>query len=109
MRAALTGEAPAPRAPLRDQLAWLRSQPLVVPLFSPSLCCEPEALAEEIGLTVNFSRFEARELGQSFVHRSTCLLAGDIAFSRASYMPLVPSTSDYSESSFEIPYWGTTC
>lgn len=108
MRAALAGEAPAPTAPLRDQLAWLRSQPLVVPQFSPSLCFEPEALADEIGLTVNLSRFEARELGQSFVHRSTCLLAGDIAFSSASYMPLVASTSDYSESSFEIPYWGTT-
>lgn len=108
MRIARVDEAPAPTAPLRDQLAWLRRQPLVVPQHSTSLCFEPEALADEIGLTVNLNRFEAREPGQSFVHRSTCLLAGDIAFSNASYMPLVASTSDYSESSFEIPYWGTT-
>lgn len=62
MRAALAGKAPGPNAPLRDQLAWLQNQHLAFPQPSDCLCFDPEVLATEIGLTVNLTRFEAREL-----------------------------------------------
>jgi hypothetical protein len=69
---------------------------------------DSEALADEIGLTVNLTRFEPLDNRQPFVHRSSCLLAGDMAVSAAAYVPLVASTDDYSESTLEIPYVGST-
>jgi hypothetical protein len=65
-------------------------------------------LADEIGLTVNLTSFEARELRQAFAHRASFLIAGDVAFSAAAYMPLRSSTEEYSESVLEIPYFGSS-
>lgn len=100
--------APDVRSSLQDQLTWLEHQQLAFGQHVSELRFDSNALADEIALTVNLHHFEAREWDQVFAHRATCLLAGDMAVSAAAYMPLVASTSDYSESTLEIPYCGTT-
>lgn len=99
---------PSPNAPLDTQRRWLEGQRLAFANELAEMRFDCEALADEIGLTVNLSRFEPREIHTAFVHRACCLLAGDMAISAATYVPLVASTDDYSESMFEIPYVGTT-
>jgi hypothetical protein len=99
---------PNPSAPLREHLQWLGSQRLAFGQERSDLRFDSNDLAEEIGLTVNLRRFEARHASQPFAHRAAYLLAGDMAVSAAAYVPLVASTSDYSESTFEIPYFGHT-
>lgn len=99
---------PAPNAPLHLQRRWLEGQRLAVANDLAEMRFDSEALADEIGLTVNLSRFEPRQTHQAFAHRASCLLAGDMAISAAAYVPLVASTDDYSESTLEIPYVGST-
>lgn len=107
---ALTTSAPDPKAPLREQVQWLQRQRLVFGHAQNKLRLrfDSNALADEIGLTVNLHRFEARDHPHVFAHRASYLLAGDIAVSTAAYVPLVASTSDYTESTLEIPYFGST-
>jgi hypothetical protein len=100
--------APALDAPLHEQLQWLGSQRLAFRDQHGELRFDSDALAEEIGLTVNLTRFEPRQNRQEFAHRASFLLAGDMAISASTYVPLVASTTDYSESTLEIPYCGTT-
>ncbi len=71
--------APDPRASLQEQVTWLQQQRLAFGQQLSELRFDSNALADEIGLTVNLHRFE-----------------------------LVASTSDYSESTLEIPYFGAT-
>jgi len=99
---------PAPRAPLEEQRRWLQGQRLAFADELGEMRFDSEALADEIGLTVNLTRFEPRESRQAFAHRASCLLAGDMALSAAAYVPLVASTDAYSESMLEIPYVGST-
>ncbi len=100
--------APDPRASLQEQVTWLQHQRLAFGQQLSELRFDSNALADEIGLTVNLHRFEARQRAQVFAHQAACLLAGDMAVSAAAYVPLVASTSDYSESTLEIPYFGAT-
>lgn len=100
--------APAPDAPLCLQQQWLAAQPLAFGNDLARWRLDSDALAEEIGLTVNLTRFESRRGSHDFAHRAAFLLAGDIAFSASTYVPLVASTGDYSESTLEIPYFGST-
>lgn len=99
---------PTARAPVQEQLQWVRRQHLAFADGSSEVRFDARDLADEIGLAVNLSRFEARERSQQFVHRASYLLAGDMVISAATYVPLVASTSDYSESTLEIPYAGST-
>lgn len=99
---------PDPRASLQEQVTWLQTQRLAFGHQLRELRFDSNALADEIGLTVNLNRFEARQRTQAFAHQAVCLLAGDMAISAAAYVPLVASTSDYSESTLEIPYFGAT-
>ena len=99
---------PAASAPLNEQVEWLGCQRLAFGQEQSELRFDSNDLADEIGLTVNLRRFEARQCRQPFAHLASYLLAGDMAVSAAAYVPLVASTSDYSESAFEIPYYGHT-
>ena len=96
-------------APLAEQRQWLGAQRLAFANTHSEMRFDSEALADEIGLTVNLTRFEPRDNRQAFAHRASCLLAGDMAVSAAAYVPLVASSDDYSESMLEIPYVGSTC
>lgn len=100
--------APAPKASLALQRQWLEEQCLAFANDRSALRIDSDALADEIGLTVNLRSFEPRENRQLFAHRASFLLAGDMAISTAAYVPLVASTDDYSESTLEIPYFGST-
>jgi len=100
--------APAADAPLHQQMEWLGTQPLVFGREVGELRFDSVALAEEIGLTVKLTCFEARHTTQPFAHRAHCLLAGRMAVSAATYVPLVASTADHSDSTLEIPYFGST-
>jgi len=100
--------APAADAPLHQQMEWLGTQPLVFGREVGELRFDSVALAEEIGLTVKLTCFEARHITQPFAHRAHCLLAGRMAVSAATYVPLVASTADHSDSTLEIPYFGST-
>jgi len=99
---------PDPQASLRDQRRWLQAQRLAFGNDQGELRFDSADLADEISLTVNLTRFESRELRQVFAHRASFLLAGDMAFSAAAYMPLRASTEEYSESTLEIPYFGSS-
>ena len=99
---------PDPQASLRDQQRWLLDQRLAFGDDQGEMRFDSAELADEIGLTVNLTRFESRELRQVFAHRASFLLAGDMAFSAAAYMPLRASTEEYSESTLEIPYVGSS-
>jgi hypothetical protein len=101
--------APAPDAPLQEQLEWLGTQRLAFGCEQGELRFNSDALADEIGLTVNLTCFEPRQKNQPFAHLASYLLAGDMAVSAATYVPLVASTTEYSESILEIPYFGSTC
>ena len=100
--------APAADAPLHIQLEWLGTQKLAFGRELGELRFDSEALAEEIGLTVKLTCFEARQISQPFAHRAHCLLAGDMAVSAATYVPLFASTAECNESTLEIPYFGST-
>ena len=100
--------APAADAPLHQQMEWLGTQPLVFGREVGELRFDSVALAEEIGLTVKLTCFEARHITQPFAHRAHCLLAGRMAVSAATYVSLVASTADHSDSTLEIPYFGST-
>ena len=100
--------APAPDAPLHQQMEWLGTQTLAFGSEPGELRFDSDALAEEIGLTVKLTCFEARQISQPFAHRAHCLLAGRMAISAASYVPLVASTAEHSDSTLEIPYFGST-
>lgn len=108
MGCSAAASVPDSKAPLGEQLPWLEAQRLAFANNHGEMRFDSEALADEIGLTVNLTRFEPRENGQAFAHRASCLLAGDLAVSAAAYVPLVASTDDYSESTLEIPYVGCT-
>lgn len=95
-------------ASLVEQRQWLETQRLAIANDQGQMRFDSDALADEIGLTVNLTRFEPLRIGQPFAHRAACLLAGDLALSAAAYVPLVASTDDYSESTLEIPYVGST-
>ena len=99
---------PTATAPVEEQLLWVRRQHLAFADGCSEVRFDARDLADEIGLAVNLSRFEARERSQTFVHRASYLLAGDMVISAATYVPLVASTTDYSESTLEIPYAGST-
>jgi hypothetical protein len=100
--------APAAKATVQEQLHWVGSQTLAFADQSSDVRFDARDLADEIGLTVNLTRFEARQSDQAFVHRASYLLVGDMAISAATYVPLVASTCDYSGSILEIPYYGST-
>ena len=100
--------APAPDAPLHQQMDWLGTQTLAFGSEPGELRFDSDALAEEIGLTVRLTCFEARQISQPFAHRAHCLLAGRMAISAATYVPLVASTAEHSDSTLEIPYFGST-
>jgi hypothetical protein len=100
--------APCAWSSLQEQVSWLQHQRLAFGQQLSELRFDSNALADEIALTVNLQRFEARQRGQVFAHQAACLLAGDMAVSAAAYVPLVASTIDYSESTLEIPYFGAT-
>jgi hypothetical protein len=100
--------APDPKASLDEQLQWLGSQTLAFADERSETRFEARELADEIALAVNLTSFEPRECHQAFVHRASYLLAGDMVISAAAYVPLVASTSDYSESTLEIPYFSST-
>jgi len=108
MGISVAASAPAPDAPLHQQMGWLDTQTLAFGRELGELRFDSDALAEEIGLTVKLTCFEARQISQPFAHRSHCLLAGRMAVSAATYVPLVASTSDHSDSTLEIPYFGCT-
>lgn len=108
MECATAASVPDPKAPLAEQRQWLELQRLAFANDHVEMRLDSEALADEIGLTVNLTRFEPREKHQSFAHKASLLLAGDMAVSAAAYVPLVASTDDYSESTLEIPYLGST-
>ncbi|WP_094560179.1 hypothetical protein [Synechococcus sp. 8F6] len=105
---ATAASAPDPKAPLAKQRQWLELQRLAFANDQAEMRFESEALADEIGLTVNLTCFEPREKHQAFAHKASLLLAGDMAVSAAAYVPLVASTEDYSESTLGIPYQGGT-
>jgi len=100
--------APPGKASIQEQLQWVWAQQLAFADAYSDVRFDARELADEIGLAVNLTRFEARQHRQTFVHRAAYLLAGDMLISAAAYVPLVASTCDYSESTLEIPYWGHT-
>ena len=63
------------------------------------------ALAEENRLKGKLPCFEARQISQPFAHRAHCLLAGAMAVSAATYVPLIASTSDHGDSTLKISYF----
>jgi hypothetical protein len=105
---ATAASAPDPKAPLAKQRQWLELQRLAFANDQAEMRFESEALADEIGLMANITRFEPRERGQAFAHKASLLLAGDMAVSAAVYVPLVASTEDYTESTLGLPYQGST-
>jgi hypothetical protein len=95
-------------ATVQEHLYWVCNQTLAFADEYSDVRFDARELADEIALAVNLTRFEARQRHQAFVHRASYLLAGDMVISAAAYVPLVASTSDYSESTLEIPYCGGT-
>ena len=108
MGISVAASAPAPDAPLHEQMGWLDKQTLAFGREFAELRFDSDALAVEIGLTEKLTCFEARQISQPFAHRAHCLLAGRMAVSAATNVPLVASTSDHSDSTLEIPYFGNT-
>jgi hypothetical protein len=100
--------SPDPQAPLRQQRQWLLAQQLAFANDLGEMRSDIVELADEISLTMNLTRFEARGHREVFAHRASFLLAGDMAFSAAAYMPLRASTEEYSDSILEIPYVGSS-
>lgn len=82
--------------------AWVRSQPLPTGgLIREST--EPEKLAEEISLIANLKTFDSLVGSSHFLHRSSILLLGDIAFTSAAFMPQCGETSDCPQALIELP------
>ena len=105
MGISVAASAPAPDAPLHEQMGWLDTQTLAFGRELAELRFDSDALAEEIGLTVKLTCFEARQISQPFAHRAHCLLAGAMAVSAATYVPLIASTSDHGDSTLKISYF----
>jgi hypothetical protein len=108
MRKVVPSSPPALNAPVQEQLHWVRHQRLAFADSYSAVRFDARDLADEIGLAVNLTRFEPLLNRQEFVHRASYLLAGDMVISAAAYVPLVASTCEYSQSTLEIPYSGST-
>ena len=108
MRKVAPAPPPSAKAPVQEQLHWVRDQRLAFADSYSDVRFDVRDLEDEIGLAVNLTRFEPLLNHQAFVHRASYLLVGDMVISAAAYVPLVASTCEYGQSTLEIPYYGST-
>ena len=87
---------------MQRRLRWIRSQPLLFGEASASICNDLESFHDILSLSVRLKDLTALGPERLFVHRSSTLLAGDLAISSCINTPFQAAGEESSEATVVI-------